>query len=32
MNKYTPLLIGRSDKHKRLTIIKQTQTGIKRNK
>jgi hypothetical protein len=29
---YTPLLVGGTDKNKQLTIIKPTQTGIKRNK
>ncbi len=29
---YTPLVIGRINKNKQLTIIKPTQTGINRNK
>jgi hypothetical protein len=28
---YTPLVIGGTDKHKQLTIVKPTQTGINRN-
>ncbi len=29
---YTPLVIGRTDKNKQLTIIKPTQSGINRKK
>jgi len=32
MNKYIPLVISRNDKNKQITFIKQTQTGIIRNK